>query len=117
MTTTDCTETSHPATILDRVAQVAEVALARAAGLWRAAVNRRKVARLLDWDERMLRDVGLTAGDVRSVMAVRFDEDPSLRLDALSAERRSAVRAAARERLFRDGHESRGTTFHRFIDL
>src|SRR5215469_8332120 len=35
---------------------------------WRLASNRRSVAKLLEWDERMLRDIGLTRGDVCSVM-------------------------------------------------
>jgi hypothetical protein len=68
-------------------------------GIARARRNRRSVARLLEWDEYMLRDIGLTSGDVHAAMALRASEDPSQKLDALSAERRAAIRAEARERL------------------
>src|SRR5215467_560588 len=44
-------------------------------GAWRTAQNRRSVAKLLEWDERMLRDIGLTGGDVRSVMALPSAQD------------------------------------------
>ena len=67
-------------------------------GAWRMAQNRRTVAKLLEWDERMHRDIGLTRGDVRSVMAMPSGEDPSYRLSELSSERRAALRAEARER-------------------
>jgi len=36
---------------------------------------------------------------VHAAMALRVSEDPSRKLDALSAERRAAIRAEARERL------------------
>ena len=65
---------------------------------WRLASNRRSVAKLLEWDERMLRDIGLTRGDVCSVMALPNSQDPSYRLSELSGERRAALRAEARER-------------------
>ena len=74
-------------------------ALARIAGTWRAMRNRRAVAKLLEWDSHMLKDIGLTAGDVRSAMAGPLHEDPSFRLSVLSVERRAPFRAAARERL------------------
>jgi uncharacterized protein YjiS (DUF1127 family) len=67
-------------------------------GVWRTAQNRRSVAKLLEWDERMLRDIGLTRGDVCSVMALPAKQDPSYRLSELSGERRAALRADARER-------------------
>jgi uncharacterized protein YjiS (DUF1127 family) len=60
--------------------------------------NRRQVARLLSWDAHMLRDIGLTPGDVSSALASPLAEDPSCRLDALARERRRAVEAGARER-------------------
>ncbi len=68
------------------------------ANAWRMAQNRRSVAKLLEWDERMLRDIGLTRGDVCSVMALPTGQDPSYRLSELSSERRAALRAEARER-------------------
>jgi uncharacterized protein YjiS (DUF1127 family) len=67
-----------------------------------AVRNRRQVAKLLSWDARMLRDIGLTPGDVRSAMASPFGDDPSCRLDTMARERRNAFHAGARERLERD---------------
>lgn len=97
------TEYTHHAAARESAAErflsLAGVIATRAAAMWRAWQNRRSVARLLDWDDRMLGDIGLTAGDVRSVMALPATEDPSARLDALSLERRAGRRAAAREQL------------------
>ena len=70
----------------------------RLAGFSRSIRNRRTVAQLLHWDERMLRDIGLTSGDVRAALALPGGEDPSRRLGMLSTERRAAIRAEARER-------------------
>jgi len=74
------------------------VALQRAVGYFEAVRNRRQVAKLLSWDARMLRDIGLTPGDVRSAMASPLGDDPSCRLDGIARERRNALHAAARER-------------------
>jgi uncharacterized protein YjiS (DUF1127 family) len=52
--------------------------------------NRRAVLVLLDWDERALRDVGLTRADVRLALGLPFAEDPSARLQAWALERRAA---------------------------
>jgi uncharacterized protein YjiS (DUF1127 family) len=98
MATCEITSTA-PATPGERLQFMVEAALVRIAGLVRAARNRRSVAKLLEWDERMLRDIGLTSGDVHAAMALRVSEDPSRKLEALSAERRAAIRAEARERL------------------
>lgn len=75
----------------------------RAAELVVAYRNRREVARLLKWDAHMLRDIGLTQGDVHSALASPLAEDPSYRLDMLARERRRAVHAIARERRGRPG--------------
>jgi uncharacterized protein YjiS (DUF1127 family) len=75
--------------------------LDRAAQFVQATRNRRQVATLLKWDARMLRDIGLTPGDVRAVMAAPIGDDPSDRLTVISAERRAAFQAQARERLAR----------------
>ncbi|HET7718092.1 MAG TPA: DUF1127 domain-containing protein [Bauldia sp.] len=76
--------------------------LQHAISVVKAARNRRQVARLLSWDARMLRDIGLTPGDVRSAMASPLGDDPSGRLGAMAEERRNAIHAAARERLERE---------------
>jgi uncharacterized protein YjiS (DUF1127 family) len=73
------------------------------AALIQTVQNRRQVAKLLEWDSRMLRDIGVTQGDVRSAMASPLGEDPSYRLGAMARERRHAFHAAARERLEREG--------------
>jgi uncharacterized protein YjiS (DUF1127 family) len=70
----------------------------RAVEFVEAVRNRRQVAKLLTWDAHMLRDIGLTPGDVRSALASPLAEDPSCRLDMLVRERRRAVQARARER-------------------
>ncbi len=94
-----CEISTAPATPGEKFYAFLEAAVTRVAGTVRAMQNRRSVAKLLDWDERMLRDIGLTQSDVLAVMAVKTTEDPSYRLDALSTERRAAQRAEARERL------------------
>ena len=76
--------------------------LRHAAAFVEAMRNRRQVAKLLSWDSHMLRDIGLTQGDVRSAMASPFGDDPSCRLDGIARERRNAFHSAARERLERE---------------
>jgi len=65
---------------------------------WRAMRNRRSVSQLLHWDDHMLKDIGVTRGDVLSVMAMPVTKDPSQRLTVLSVERRAALRAVTLER-------------------
>jgi hypothetical protein len=61
--------------------------------------NRRQVGGLMDLDERMLADLGLTRGDIAASLATPFLDDPSRHLTNLAHERRNARRAQARERL------------------
>jgi uncharacterized protein YjiS (DUF1127 family) len=77
-------------------------ALHGAVSMLEAIRNRHQVAKLLDWDSRMLRDIGLTPGDVRSAMAAPLGDDPSYRLDRMARERRSAFQDTARERAERE---------------
>jgi uncharacterized protein YjiS (DUF1127 family) len=99
MTTTqfDVSQLQSPAG--EKLAALGRSVFARVAGLWRAMQNRRSVKQLLEWDARMLNDIGLTPGDVLSAMSGPVGEDPSYRLSVLSVERRAAIRASARERL------------------
>ena len=60
--------------------------------------NRRAVLALLDWDERALKDIGLTRADVRLALGLPLREDPSARLEAWALERRASRPAAARNR-------------------
>jgi uncharacterized protein YjiS (DUF1127 family) len=92
---------TQPASAGEKLQHLFETALGRVARMWRAARNRRAVAKLLEWDDRALRDIGLTSGDVRSAMAGRVRDDPSYRLLAMSVERRSAIQAIASENLGR----------------
>jgi uncharacterized protein YjiS (DUF1127 family) len=103
MATTELSQ-SPSATTGEKLRLAVEAGLARLAALWRSAQNRRKVARLLEWDAHMLRDIGLTPGDVRAAMASPMHDDPSNHLGALSLERRMASHATARERLDRQGY-------------
>ena len=52
--------------------------------------NRRAVVTLLNWDERALRDIGLTRADVQLSLALPLREDPSTQLMFWALERRSA---------------------------
>ena len=99
MATTEFDISQLRSPLRERIAAAAATAFARIAGTWRAMRNRRAVASLLDWDSHMLKDIGLTAGDVRSAMSGPLSADPSYRLSVLSVERRAGFRAAARERL------------------
>ncbi|MEX0853616.1 MAG: DUF1127 domain-containing protein [Bauldia sp.] len=90
--------TTSPAGPVARLVALAETGLARALAVWRARRNRRSVASLLEWDGRMLKDIGLTPGDVRSAMSGPAWQDPSNQLRALFGERRVGIRAAAWER-------------------
>jgi uncharacterized protein YjiS (DUF1127 family) len=96
MATTELTH-SQTSQIGERIQHVIEVSAARVAAVWQAAKNRRDVNRLLEWDDRMLRDIGLTQNDVRAALSGTVAEDPSSRLSLLSSERRAADRAARRE--------------------
>lgn len=102
------TEITHPAEtelgtgLGERVQRVFAVSAARVAAVWRAAKNRRAVNGLLDWDDRMLRDIGLTQNDVRAALSGRLAEDPSPQLQLLSSERRAAIRAQRREAHLRE---------------
>jgi len=91
------TEFTHTPSISEKLRALAEAGAARVVALWTAVKNRRSVNQLLEWDDRMLSDIGLTQGDVRSALVARLSEDPSDRLGAFSGERRTAARAQARE--------------------
>jgi uncharacterized protein YjiS (DUF1127 family) len=53
----------------------------------RALANRFAVRELSQFDERMLKDIGLTRSDVVSALDVGLSEDPSVRLRRLAAGR------------------------------
>lgn len=66
---------------------------------WTIYRNRRAVGQLLAFDDHMLRDIGLTRGDVAASLAMPHGEDPSTRLRILAVERRAARRAQQIEAL------------------
>ncbi len=100
MATTDLSHSRQPQ-LGERIQTVVEVSAARVAAVWKAAMNRRAVGRLAEWDDRMLSDIGLTRNDVTSALAGGVTEDPSARLRVLSGERRSAERARRQEQAVR----------------
>lgn len=73
----------------------AAVAFVRA--MWKARRNRRVVGTLHGFDDRMLRDIGLTRGDVAAALAGPAFGDPSTRLRIFAVERRAGRRAQVRE--------------------
>ena len=75
--------------------------LARLVGSWlvataRIAVHRRDVRSLLELDDRCLRDIGLTRGDVVGALSQPFGVDPSSILVVRSVEQRSRHRRPER---------------------
>ena len=64
--------------------------VARAWQLWRALIARRQVMTLLEADDRMLADIGLTRSDVIGSLQVPADADPSHHLIQARAERMSS---------------------------
>jgi uncharacterized protein YjiS (DUF1127 family) len=96
MATTECqSQTSRSP--FEKALTLVEAGARRVVAVWNAARNRRSVARLLEWDDRMLSDIGLTQGDVRSALSGGITEDPTDQLGARYGERRYATRATARE--------------------
>ncbi len=66
----------------------------------KAAVARRKVmGHLAGFDDHLLRDIGLTRGDIDAVMYRSLRDDPTLRLALMVREARLGRRAAVREQL------------------
>jgi uncharacterized protein YjiS (DUF1127 family) len=72
--------------------------LSRGFTLWQAYRNRRAVAHMLAFDDHMLRDIGVTRGDVHAAMSAPISDDPSHTLAGFAHERRAAFRANAREK-------------------
>jgi uncharacterized protein YjiS (DUF1127 family) len=98
MTTAELTP-ARPAGHASRLLALAEGAVSRVAALVVAIRNRRAINRLLEMDERMLTDIGLTRGDVYSSLSGPIETDPSVRLTSLWSERRHAAHQSARQRL------------------
>jgi len=67
--------------------------------LVRGYLNRRTALEMMNFDERMLRDIGLTRGDVHASIIEPMGADPTVRMRILAVERRAANRAQAAERI------------------
>ncbi|WP_157961387.1 DUF1127 domain-containing protein [Microvirga flavescens] len=72
------------------VGRVIRVSLAQAAVFLRALKHRREVRALAEFDERMLKDIGLTRSDVDSALDESVFNNPSVLL-VRSVERRARV--------------------------
>jgi uncharacterized protein YjiS (DUF1127 family) len=82
MATTECTQFEPHS--LSLVRRIAEGCGAFVHAIARSARNRRAVTRMLELDDRMLSDIGVTRCDVQNALARRFDEDPAYRLTIFS---------------------------------
>lgn len=75
---------THRSAILPALGR--EVA-ARTVQVFKAVINRRSVHALYDYDERMLKDIGLTRSDVVAALDAPLIEDPSAHLRRVAAGR------------------------------
>ncbi len=67
--------------LLQALQQFAE----KAVRSWR---NRRSVARLSEFDDHLLADLGLTRGDVEAALSQPFSHDPSVELQRIARDSR-----------------------------
>ncbi|MEM1048844.1 MAG: DUF1127 domain-containing protein [Pseudomonadota bacterium] len=82
-----------------RVLGNAIVTLVKAVARW--YTNRRQTRLLLEMDDRMLSDIGLTRGDVRAALRTAGTIPPLERLRLIAVEKRATARALAADRLNR----------------
>ena len=79
---------------LNIAATTVPVALARAvAALARALVHRREIMHLAEFDDRMLKDIGLVRGDVEGALAGSLLHNPSQVLVRCAARHRRSERS------------------------
>lgn len=88
---------STPATIrATTLAVIGAAALGGLSRLWRAWQHRRQVLALVEADDRMLADIGLTRSDLNGALSAPSTEDPSY---YLSRARQERLRHRARHRI------------------
>ena len=87
---TDEMRTLGPASAVRRVLQMV---LSGMVAFFRATTNRREVYKLLEMDDRSLRDIGLIRNDVVGALAQPWAKDPSIVLLVRRVDRLSRVRA------------------------
>ena len=78
--------------VFARISGLAGKAARPLVALGRAYKNRRDMAILASFDDRMLQDVGLTRGDLRDAVAEPLWRDPTNVLVKRACERRTALR-------------------------
>lgn len=83
--------------VLRRAAELAFAALSAVAGRVAREIDRRRTMRLLECDDRMLADIGITRGDVYASLLTSAGEKASEHLSRTRWSRRDAERAQARE--------------------
>jgi len=88
---------SFPTALLVAASGAVANGVALVGRVWTARRHRRVVRELLAFDDHMLRDIGVTRGDVAACLAAPALRDPSTRLRILAVERRAARRAQRRE--------------------
>lgn len=90
------TELAPPAPASGLFARIATPAIRFAGSLLNAYRGHQALAGMLHLDERILRDIGVTEGEIRHVLArTAARHDPTLRLAMIVADRRAdAARAA-----------------------
>jgi uncharacterized protein YjiS (DUF1127 family) len=81
-------EARNPASWKIAARLVASTILDVAGAAFRAIVNRRSVSTLASMDDRMLKDIGLTRGDVDGALAQPWHRDPSRELMVRRVENR-----------------------------
>ena len=74
-------------------------AVAALGQLWTVWKRRREIGNLLEMDDWMLKDIGLSRGDVHDALADRLTHDPSSRLASTAARHLAAERSRARDSL------------------
>jgi uncharacterized protein YjiS (DUF1127 family) len=84
-----------PLTFGALVRAVAASALRQASALRRAMRHRREVMELASFDDRLLKDIGITRTDVVGALSEPYYVDPSTLLRLRSVERRALARSAA----------------------
>ena len=65
------------------IANILASVLGAIAVLWRRSSNRRQIRELMDMDDRMLQDLGITRNDVRVALYADPTRDPSVELSLL----------------------------------
>lgn len=55
--------------------------------VWNTLKNRHAVAQLADFDDRMLKDIGLIRSDIDAALDHPIDQDPSMHLSRVAAGR------------------------------